>query len=63
MNGFSRYLPFLASAGVFALDRVTKQVIRTHVSAWDNLSVIPGVLQHRAHRKSRRGVRVIRRFE
>ncbi len=42
MNGFSRYLPFVASAGVFALDRITKQIIRAHVSAWDNFTVIPG---------------------
>jgi signal peptidase II len=41
MTTASRISPFLASAGVFALDRVTKNIIRSHVSPWDNLSVIP----------------------
>jgi signal peptidase II len=37
-----RFYPFLVSAGVFALDRITKQIIRDHVSFWDNHPVIPG---------------------
>jgi signal peptidase II len=42
MTLFERLSPFLASAGVFALDRVTKVFIRSHVTPWDNFSVIPG---------------------
>ena len=42
MTGFARYSPFLMSAMVFLLDRLTKSIIRTHVSAWDNHPVIPG---------------------
>lgn len=38
----SRLLPFVVAAAVFALDRVTKWVIRTHFSQWDTLTVIPG---------------------
>ena len=37
-----RFYPFAVSAGVFILDRITKQVIRDRVSFWDNHSVIPG---------------------
>ncbi len=42
MTPLERFSPFLATAGVFALDRVTKIVIRGRVSAWDNFTVIPG---------------------
>lgn len=42
MTRFDRVLPFLASAAVFALDRVTKLVIRERVTPWDSYTVIPG---------------------
>jgi signal peptidase II len=42
MTGLARYLPFAASALVFLFDRLTKWIIRAHVSAWDNYAVIPG---------------------
>jgi signal peptidase II len=42
MKSLARLYPFLISAGVFVLDRVTKQVIRDRVSPWDNFAVIPG---------------------
>jgi signal peptidase II len=38
----SRVSPFLMAAGVFGLDRLTKWIIRTHVSAWDSFPVING---------------------
>ena len=41
MTQVSRYSPFLVSAGVFALDRLTKGIIRNYVSPWDNHPVIP----------------------
>jgi signal peptidase II len=42
MRTLDRILPFAASAGVFALDRITKLVIRQRVTAWDSHAVIPG---------------------
>jgi signal peptidase II len=42
MSRLGRYWPFLVSMAVFALDRLTKWLIRTHVSPWDNLPIIPG---------------------
>lgn len=45
MNGPARYIPFGISAGVFALDRLTKHLIETRVSAWDTHVVIPGFFQ------------------
>jgi signal peptidase II len=42
MTVVDRIAPFLVSAGVFALDRVTKNVIRNQVTPWDSYSVIPG---------------------
>lgn len=42
MTTVERLAPFLASASVFVLDRLTKAVIRERVSAWDNHVVIPG---------------------
>src|SRR6266496_1709081 len=41
MTAASRLGPFLTSAGVFALDRVTKNIIRNQVTPWDNYTVIP----------------------
>jgi signal peptidase II len=38
----ARLTPFLLSLGVFILDRLTKQIIRTGVSLWENITVIPG---------------------
>ncbi len=37
----SRFSPFLISAGVFVLDRLTKNLIRNYVSPWQNISIIP----------------------
>lgn len=37
-----RLYPFFVAAGVFVLDRITKDLIRTHLSPWDTLTVIPG---------------------
>lgn len=42
MTVAERIGPFAASAGVFALDRISKAVVRTRVTAWDNFQVIPG---------------------
>lgn len=42
MSTLERISPFFMSAGVFALDRVTKIVIRNHVTPWDNYTVVPG---------------------
>jgi signal peptidase II len=38
----SRLVPFLIAASVFLLDRLTKWIINTHVSAQETLRVIPG---------------------
>ena len=37
-----RLSPFLLAATVFVLDRLTKWVIKSHFSAWDTLTIIPG---------------------
>jgi signal peptidase II len=37
-----RLTAFLLSVGVFILDRLTKQIIRSGVTLWENISVIPG---------------------
>ena len=37
-----RLTPFMIAAGVFALDRITKIIIKTHLSVWDSVRVIPG---------------------
>lgn len=42
MQPFQRFSPFLLSAGVLAADQATKQIVRNRVSAWDNITVIPG---------------------
>lgn len=36
-----RLIPFLIAASVLALDQITKWLIKTHVTAWDTLPVIP----------------------
>jgi signal peptidase II len=38
-----RALPFIATVVVFVLDRITKDAIRTHISLWDAINVIPGL--------------------
>jgi signal peptidase II len=38
----SRLLPFAVAAAVFVLDRITKWMVRTRISPWDTLTVIPG---------------------
>jgi signal peptidase II len=38
-----RALPFIATIAVFVLDRITKGAIRTHISLWDAINVIPGL--------------------
>lgn len=39
-----RWLPFLLSAAIFVLDRVTKLLIEARVSMWETIVVVPGVL-------------------
>lgn len=38
-----RLFPFGISAVVFVLDYLTKWVIRTHLAAWDTITVVPGL--------------------
>jgi signal peptidase II len=38
-----RVLPFLIAAAIVLLDRLTKAIIKAHVSAFDSLTVIPGL--------------------
>ena len=38
-----RLIPFAIAAVVVALDRLTKDLIKTHFSAYDTLTVIPGI--------------------
>jgi signal peptidase II len=38
-----RVFPFLLAALVVLLDRLTKGVIKTHISAYDTITVIPGL--------------------
>ena len=37
-----RIVPFFIAAAVVLLDRLTKEVIKSHFSAWDSVAVIPG---------------------
>ncbi len=37
----ARYAPFLIAAAVFLLDRATKLLVRSRLSFWDNITVIP----------------------
>ena len=37
-----RLFPFVVAALVFVLDRVTKRIIKSHLSPWDTLTVVPG---------------------
>ena len=37
-----RVVPFFIAAAVVLLDRLTKEMIKSHFSAWDSLAVIPG---------------------
>ena len=38
-----RILPFATAVAVFVLDRITKDLIKTHLSLWDAWNVIPGL--------------------
>ncbi len=38
----NRLIPFLPALAVFIVDRITKWIVQTRVSFWDNLTVIPG---------------------
>jgi signal peptidase II len=38
-----RLFPFLISAGIVVLDRITKSAIKSHFGAYDTYTVIPGV--------------------
>src|SRR5690348_18415081 len=40
-NILERITPFLVAATVFGLDRITKGMIKAHLSPWDTLTVIP----------------------
>jgi signal peptidase II len=42
---FTTWLPFLLSALVIALDRVTKLYIRGHLTEFDSIPVIPGLVR------------------
>ena len=37
-----RIVPFFIAVAVVLLDRLTKEVIKSHYSAWESLTVIPG---------------------
>lgn len=37
-----RIVPFAVALGVFILDRITKNIVKTHVTAWETLRIIPG---------------------
>ncbi len=39
-----RVIPFLAAVAVFVFDRITKDLIKTHLSSWNVWNVIPGLL-------------------
>lgn len=39
---YYRLVPFLLAVAVFILDRITKVVIKTHLSGYDTIRVIPG---------------------
>lgn len=39
-----RLFPFLIAAVVVVLDRLTKGIIKTHITAFDSITVIPGLL-------------------
>jgi signal peptidase II len=39
-----RLLPFLIAALIVGLDRATKALIKAHISAFDSITVIPGLL-------------------
>jgi signal peptidase II len=38
-----RLASLAAAAAVVLLDRLTKSIVKTHLSAWDNFTVIPGI--------------------
>jgi signal peptidase II len=38
-----RLVPFLIAAAVVLLDRITKAAIKSHIGAYDTISVIPGL--------------------
>jgi len=40
---FDRVIPFAVSAAILVLDQITKSLIKAHVSAWQTLTVIPGL--------------------
>jgi signal peptidase II len=37
-----RLFPFLIGAAVVVLDRLTKGIVKAHLSAFDSITVIPG---------------------
>ncbi len=37
-----RVVPFVIAAAVVLLDRLTKEIIKTRLSAWESITVIPG---------------------
>ena len=45
LSGILRWLPFAIAAAVVVLDRVTKVYIRAHFSAYDSVSIIPGLFR------------------
>lgn len=41
---FRRWFPFLIAAAIVLLDRFTKELIKAHISLYDTITVIPGLL-------------------
>lgn len=37
-----RLLPFAIAFAIFVLDRITKNIVKTHITAWETLRVVPG---------------------
>ncbi len=37
-----RTIPFALALAIFLLDRITKNIIKAHVGAWETLRVVPG---------------------
>ena len=40
---YRRLVPFLIAAVIVLLDRLTKEMIKAHLAAYDSITVIPGL--------------------
>jgi len=38
----NRIIPFAIALAIFVLDRISKNIIKAHVTAWETLRVVPG---------------------